>query len=76
MEIKVRFRDDWRWYQRGDEVDLDSRLAKTLAKDLIVEILEKPRAEITKKAKSKPKMQKKPSRDKMLRGGSNKIKIK
>ena len=78
MNIKVRFRDDWRWYQRGDEVDLEAKLAETLAKELIVEFLEQPKPVISKSKKAKPKskIQNKPPRDKMLRGGDKRIKKK
>jgi len=73
MQVKVHFRDDWRYWVRGDEVSLNPNLAKILEKDDIVTILEEKEPHQKNKTK---KSFNKPPRDKMLRGGNKKIKIK
>jgi hypothetical protein len=70
MQVKVRFLDDWRYWQRGDEDDVRPDLAKMLKKEGIAEILE-AKQEYPKK--NDKKSIEKPPRDKMMRGGSKRI---
>ena len=71
MQIKVRFRDVWRFYDRGDEADLNPEVAKALEKADLVTILEEK--EQHPKKKIDKKTIKRPPRDKMLRGGNKQV---
>jgi hypothetical protein len=70
MQVKVRFLDDWRYWQRGDEDNIRPDLAKMLKKEGIVQVMEEKTEHPKKNDK---KSVNKPPHDKMLRGGSKQV---
>jgi hypothetical protein len=74
MQVKVRFLDTWRYWGRGDEADLEPKLAKMLRKEGYAEILESKQEHPKKNDKKiEKKSVNKPPHDKMLRGGNKQI---